>query len=71
MIPPNPSVIRGSLQFRFRHDRVNNGRVTLRVNGDLHHIGLGRPLNGTRVILLIDHLDIRVIHATTGEILRA
>jgi transposase InsO family protein len=58
-------------EFRFRHDRVNNGRVTLRVNGDLHHIGLGRPLDGTRVILLIDHLNIRVIHATTGEILRA
>jgi transposase InsO family protein len=58
-------------EFRVRHDRVNNGRVTLRINGQLHHIGLGRPLDGTRVILLIDHLDVRVIHATTGEILRA
>ena len=36
----------------------------------MHHIGLGRPLDGTRVILLIDHLDVRVIHATTGEIIR-
>ena len=43
----------------------------MRVNGQLHHIGLGRPLDGTRVILLIDHLDVRVIHATTGEIIRA
>jgi transposase InsO family protein len=58
-------------EFRFRHDRVNNGRVTLRVNGQLHHIGLGRTLDGTRVILLINHLDIRVIHAATGEIIRA
>ena len=58
-------------EFRFRHDRVNNGRVTLRINGHLHHIGLGRPLDGTRVILLIDHLDVRVIHAATGEIIRA
>ena len=57
-------------EFRVRNDRVNNGRVTLRINGDLHHIGLGRTLDGTRVILLIDHLDIRVIHATTGEIIR-
>jgi transposase InsO family protein len=57
-------------EFRFRHDRVNNGRVTLRVNGQLHHIGLGRTLDGTRVILLIDHHDVRVIHATTGEIIR-
>jgi hypothetical protein len=58
-------------EFRVRHDRVNNGRVTLRINGQLHHIGLGRPLDGTPVILLIDHLDVRVIHATTGEIIRA
>ena len=58
-------------EFRVRHDRVNNGRVTLRVNGDLHHIGLGRTLDETRVILLIDHLDVRVIHAATGEIIRA
>jgi hypothetical protein len=37
----------------------------------MHHIGLGRTLDGTRVILLIADLDIRVIHATTGEIIRA
>jgi hypothetical protein len=36
----------------------------------MHHIGLGRTLDGTRVIMLINHLDIRVIHATTGEIIR-
>jgi transposase InsO family protein len=57
-------------EFRVRHDRINNGRVTLRINSQLHHIGLGRPLDGTPVILLIDHLDVRVIHATTGEIIR-
>ena len=57
-------------QHRVRHDRVNEGAVTLRINGQLHHIGLGRPLNGTRIILLIHDLDVRVIHATTGELLR-
>ncbi len=36
----------------------------------MHHIGLGRTLDGTRVILLIDDLDIRVIHRYTGEIIR-
>jgi hypothetical protein len=36
----------------------------------MHHIGLGRTLDGTRIILLIDDLDIRVIHAATGEIIR-
>jgi transposase InsO family protein len=56
--------------LRVRHDRIHNGRVSLRHNGHLHHIGLGRTLDGTRVILLIDDLDIRVIHHHTGEIIR-
>ncbi len=57
-------------EFRVRHDRINDGNVSLRVNGAMHHIGLGRTLDGTPVILLIHHLDVRVIHATTGEIIR-
>jgi transposase InsO family protein len=56
--------------WRIRHDRITNGRVSLRIAGQMHHIGLGRTLDGTRVILLIADLDIRVIHATTGEIIR-
>ena len=39
-------------------------------HGLLHHIGLGRHLHGTPVIMLINDLDVRVIHATTGEIIR-
>ena len=60
---PNP-------EFRVRHDRVSSGSVTLRVDSQLHHIGLGHPLNGTRIIMLIHGYDVRVIHATTGEIIR-
>ena len=57
--------------YRVRHDRVDEGgSVSLRVNGRLHHIGIGRTRTGTRVILLINDLDIRIIHAATGEILR-
>jgi transposase InsO family protein len=56
--------------YRVRRDRVSHGNVTLRVGGVLHHIGLGRHLHGTPVIMLIDDLDVRVIHATTGEIIR-
>jgi transposase InsO family protein len=56
--------------YRVRHDRVSHGNVTLRVGGVLHHIGLGRHLHGTRIIMLVDDLDVRVIHATTGELLR-
>jgi len=33
-------------------------------------IGIGRPHARTRVVCLIKDLDIRIIDATTGEILR-
>jgi len=57
--------------WRVRHDRVDTGgNVTLRVNGDLHHIGLGRRLPGTRIILLVADLDVRIIDAATGELHR-
>jgi transposase InsO family protein len=56
--------------LRVRHDRVNQGNVSLRVAGVLHHIGLGRTLDGTPVILLIHDFDVRVIHAVTDEIIR-
>lgn len=56
---------------RVRHDRVDKtGCVTLRHNGRLHHIGIGRTHAETQVILLISDLDIRVVNATTGELLR-
>ena len=62
---------RNDPHYRVRHDRVDEGgSVSLRVNGRLHHIGIGRTHTGTRVILLIDDLNIRIIHAVTGEILR-
>jgi transposase InsO family protein len=58
-------------EFRVRHDRVDKaGKVTLRHHGQLHHIGIGRPHAGTRILMLIHDLDIRIIHAATGEILR-
>ncbi len=55
---------------RVRRDRVNSGNVSLRIGGQLHHIGIGRPLDRTPVLMLIDDLDVRIIHATTGEIIR-
>lgn len=56
---------------RVRADRVSKtGNLTLRHNGRLHHIGIGRTHAGTYVRLLIQDLDITVIEATTGEILR-
>ena len=56
---------------RVRHDKIDKaGCVTLRVNGRLHHIGVGRTHTGTDVLLLVQDLHIRVIHAATGELLR-
>jgi transposase InsO family protein len=56
---------------RIRHDRVDKaGSVTLRHNSRLHHIGIGRTHAGTCVILLVQDLQIRVVNATTGELLR-
>ena len=44
--------------------------MTLRHNGRLHHIGIGRTHAGTHVILLVHDLEIRVVNAITGELLR-
>jgi hypothetical protein len=36
----------------------------------MYSIGIGRTHTGTRVIVLAQDLDIRIIHAATGEQLR-
>ena len=62
----------GDTHDRVRHDVVDKtGRITLRVNGRMHHIGLGATLRGTRVIVLIHDLDARVVDHATGELIRA
>jgi transposase InsO family protein len=56
---------------RVRRDRIDHsGVVTLRHGGRLHHIGIGRTHAGTRILLLVQDLNIRVINAATGELLR-
>ena len=56
---------------RLRHDKIDKaGCVTLRLARRLHHIGVGRTHTGTDVLLLVQDLHIRVIHAATGELLR-
>jgi transposase InsO family protein len=56
--------------LRVRRDRVDKvGRVTLRYNSRLHHIGLGRGHAGKRVLLLVADLEVRVI-TEEGELLR-
>jgi transposase InsO family protein len=56
---------------RVRADRVDaDGKLTLRHAGRLYHIGIGRAHARTRVLMLVRDLDIRVINAATGELLR-
>jgi transposase InsO family protein len=56
---------------RVRTDRVDQaGSITLRVGGRLHHIGVGRIHHRTRVLILVQDLNIRIINAATGELLR-
>ena len=56
---------------RVRRDRVDtSGKITLRYQGRLHSIGIGRTHARTRVIVLVQDRDIRIIDAATGELLR-
>jgi transposase InsO family protein len=67
-----PSITRtGEHHDRVLADRIDNdGKLTLRVNGRLHHIGMGRTLARTPVLKLVHDLDVRIIDAATGELLR-
>ena len=61
----------GDTHDRVRHDTISKaGSVTLRVAGRLRHIGIGRTYAGTYVLLLVQDLNVRVIHAATGQLLR-
>ncbi|MCA1675581.1 MAG: integrase core domain-containing protein [Actinobacteria bacterium] len=57
-------------ELRVRHDKIDqHGTVTIRYQSKLHHIGMGRALNGRRVILLVAGRQIRVLDEQ-GELLR-
>jgi transposase InsO family protein len=56
---------------RVRRDVIDrNGKVTLRLHGKLHHIGVGRTHARTPVLLLAQDLQVRIVNATTGNLLR-
>jgi transposase InsO family protein len=57
-------------ELRVRHDKIDrHGVVTIRYKSRLHHIGMGRGLKGTRIILLVAGRNIRIITAD-GRLLR-
>lgn len=56
---------------RVRRDRVDDtGALSLRLAGRLHHIGVGRTHAGTRVLMLIQDHNVRIINAATAELIR-
>ena len=56
---------------RVRHDRVDKaGKITWRYHGRMYSIGIGRTHARTRVTVLSEDLNIRIINTTTGELLR-
>lgn len=56
---------------RVRRDRVDKtGKITLRYQGRLYCIGLGRTHTGTRVLVLVHDLNIRILDAATGQLIR-
>ena len=56
--------------YRIRHDRIDsNGKLTLRHNSRLHHLGMGRRYAGTNVLILVHDLHVRII-TTDGEPIR-
>ena len=53
------------------HDIVDkDGKLSLRLNGQLHHIGIGTEHRRTPVIKLVEDHHVRIINAATGELLR-
>lgn len=68
---PTRQAIRIDTHYRVRQDRIDrDGKLTLRHGSRLHHIGIGRDHAGTRVLMLIHELDIRIINRDTGELIR-
>ena len=68
---PTRQGIQISEHFRVRKDRVDrDGKLTLRHNSRLHHIGIGHHWAGTRILMLIHELNIRIITEDTGDLIR-
>jgi transposase InsO family protein len=65
---PNRPAVPGG-HYRLRRDRLDKaGKVSIRYQSRLRHIGVGRAYAGTRVLLLVAERDVRVL-TEDGELL--
>lgn len=56
--------------FRLRYDHVaDNGKMSLRRAGRMHHLGIGVEHRKKRILALVDETTVTVIHLDTGEII--
>lgn len=56
--------------YRVRLDRVDKfGKLTLRRNGEVHHLGIGIKHARERVMMLVDETDVTVTVQQTGEVI--
>jgi len=66
-----PGATNAQPQPRVRRDIIDtHGKISLRHNGRLHHIGIGRTHARTPILMLINGRHIRIIQANTGELIR-
>jgi transposase InsO family protein len=58
------------VHYRVRYDTVDGqGKVSLRYDSRLRHIGLGREYRGTKIVMLVAGRDVRVL-TEEGDLLR-
>ena len=66
-----PGTPAAAAEQRVRTGRADTGgKISLDLNGKRHSIGTGREHARTRVLILVNGLDMRIINRDTGELIR-
>jgi len=69
-VKAGPGAAAPPVHFRVRYDTVDwHGKVTLRYDSRLHHIGLGMRHRGKSIVLFVADRQVRIVDAD-GELLR-
>ena len=69
-VKAGPGAATPPVHYRVRYDRVDHlGKVTLRYDSKLHHIGLGARHRGKQIVLFVADRDVRIV-TEDGELLR-
>jgi len=69
-VKAGPGALTQPVHYRVRYDTVDwHGKVTLRYDSRLHHIGLGMRHRGKSIVLFVADREVRIVDAD-GELLR-